>query len=122
MGIDIGNVSCIGQIGAPWSVSSLAQRLGRSGRKEGEPFVFLLFISQPLCRREVIVDRLYPELLQAVAMSERMCREKWCEPPQTGLTHFSTLIQQVLSIIKERGGAAVQDSLILCINGAFNKC
>ena len=121
MGIDIGNVSCIGQIGAPWSVSSLAQRLGRSGRKEGERSRLLLFISQPLCRREVIVDRLYPELLQAVAMSELMCREKWCEPPQTGLTHFSTLIQQVLSIIKERGGAAVQDLFdTLVINGAFN--
>ena len=50
-----------------------------------------------------------------------MCREKWCEPPQTGLTHFSTLIQQVLSIIKERGGAAVKDLFdTLVINGAFN--
>ena len=56
MGIDIGNVCRIGQIGAPWSVNSLAQRLGRSGRKEGDPSILIMFISQSL-RGEKIVDR-----------------------------------------------------------------
>jgi len=119
MGIDIGNVSRIGQIGAPWSVNSLAQRLGRSGRKEGDPSILIMFISQP-GKRENIVDRLYPEFLRAVAMSELMFK-KWCEPPQTDLFHFSTLIQQCLSVIKEHGGATVQDLFdTLATEGTFH--
>lgn len=31
LGIDLGNLSAFGQIGCPWSVSSLVQRLDRSG-------------------------------------------------------------------------------------------
>lgn len=41
MGIDVGNVKVVGQIGPPWSVSSLTQRLGRSGRKKASPQSFV---------------------------------------------------------------------------------
>ena len=37
LGIDVGNVGIVGQIGPPWSVNSLVHRMGRSGRKEDEP-------------------------------------------------------------------------------------
>ena len=46
MGIDVGNVKLVGQIGPPWSVSSLTQRLGRSGRKEGEASVIRIYIEE----------------------------------------------------------------------------
>jgi ATP-dependent helicase Lhr and Lhr-like helicase len=108
MGIDVGNVSRIGQIGAPWSVNSLTQRLGRSGRKEGEPSVLIMFIIEKESKEDTIVERLHPELLRAVAMSELMI-EKWNEPPQIGQYHFSTLIQQILSVIKEHGGSTAKD-------------
>ena len=48
--------------------------------------------------------RLFLGLLQATAMTKLML-EKWCEPPMPTGFHLSTLIQQVLSVIKERGGA-----------------
>lgn len=118
MGIDIGNVSCIGQIGAPFSVSSLAQRLGRSGRKDEEPSILIMFIEE-LEKPKNVVGRLYPELLRAVAMSELLF-EKWSEPPQTDLYHFSTFVQQILSVIKERGGSTAQDLFdTLVTKGAF---
>ena len=120
MGIDVGNVSRIGQIGAPWSVNSLVQRLGRSGRKEDEAQVLILFIIEKDSKEDSIIERLHPELLRAVAMSELMIVDKWCEPPQIGYYHFSTLIQQILSIIKEHGGSTAKDLFdILIQNGAF---
>jgi len=119
MGIDVGNVSHIGQVGAPWSVNSLAQRLGRSGRKEGEPSIMIMFIIETESKDDSIVERMHPELLRAVAMSELMIG-KWNEPPQIGYYHFSTLIQQILSIIKEHGGSTAEvlfDTLVK--DGAF---
>jgi ATP-dependent Lhr-like helicase len=120
MGIDVGNVSRIGQIGAPWSVNSLAQRLGRSGRKDGEASELIMFIPENESKEDSIVERLHPELLRAVAMSELMI-EKWNEPPQIDFYHYSTLIQQVLSVIKERGGSTARDLFdVLVKEGAFH--
>jgi ATP-dependent Lhr-like helicase len=119
MGIDVGNVSRIGQVGAPWSVNSLAQRLGRSGRKEGDASVLIMFIIEKESIEDSIVERLHPELLRAVAMSELMIG-KWNEPPQIGYYHFSTLIQQILSVIREHGGSTAKDLFDnLVKDGAF---
>ena len=120
MGIDVGNVSRIGQIGAPWSVNSLAQRLGRSGRKDDEASELIMFIPENESKEDSIVDRLHPELLRAVAMSELMFK-KWNEPPQIDFYHYSTLIQQVLSVIKERGGSTAMDLFdVLVKEGSFH--
>ncbi len=119
LGIDVGDVSRVGQIGAPWSVHSLCQRLGRSGRREGEASVMIMFIPE-LRRKEMdLVDQLYPSLLRALALFELML-EGWCEPPKTDLPHYSTLVQQILSVITERGGAeAATLYSVLVEKGAF---
>ena len=36
LGIDLGNVQSVCQVGPTWSVASLVQRVGRSGRKEDQ--------------------------------------------------------------------------------------
>ena len=109
LGIDVGNVGIVGQIGPPWSVNSLVQRMGRSGRKEGEPSVIRIFIEEDLPDQHTsLLDRLFPHLLQAVAMTELLL-EKWCEPPEIDRLHLSTLVQQVLSVIAERGGALADE-------------
>lgn len=120
LGIDVGRIQEVGQIGPPWSVSSLLQRLGRSGRREGEFSVMRLYIEEneppPLGPASV---RLFPRLLQAVAMSELLL-DHWCEPPEVDGLHLSTLIQQVMSVIAEHGGARA-DRLYdhLVTRGAF---
>jgi ATP-dependent Lhr-like helicase len=120
LGIDVGNVSQVGQIGAPWSVSSLKQRLGRSGRGEGESSVMLLYMVEDVATEDTRpIYRLYPQLLRAIAMTELML-EHWCEPPDIERWHLSTLVQQIMSVITEAGGASAStlyDRLI--VRGAF---
>ena len=104
LGIDIGNVAAVGQIGPPWSVSSLVQRLGRSGRGKGEPRVMRVFVTErePDAKAR-LVDRLYPGLLRTVAITELMLK-KWVEPPDIDDLDLSTLVQQILSVLAQTGG------------------
>ncbi|MBI4243489.1 MAG: DEAD/DEAH box helicase [Planctomycetes bacterium] len=121
MGIDVGNVSIIGQIDCPWSVSSLAQRIGRSGRLEEQPSIMRMFIEElEPDEKTPLMDRLHKNLIQSVAMTELMF-EKWCEPPDSNRLHTSTLVQQILSIVTEFGGASVDKIYNLLISkGSFN--
>ncbi|NLX57661.1 MAG: DEAD/DEAH box helicase, partial [Phycisphaerae bacterium] len=120
LGIDIGSVKSVGQIGAPWSVSSLVQRLGRSGRREGEPSIMRVYVAidRP-DSKSALVDRLYPELLQGIALTELML-ERWIEPPDIRGLDLSTCLQQVLSVLAETGGTSAQNLLDTLVNdGAF---
>jgi ATP-dependent Lhr-like helicase len=120
MGIDVGSVKSVGQIGAPWSVNSLAQRLGRSGRKDGEASEIRIYIEDEAAGPDAsILDQLCPELLQSVAMVELLLA-KWWEPIDVDGLHLSTLVQQIMSVIAETGGARAEDlHAVLVAGGAF---
>lgn len=121
LGIDVGNISLIGQIGAPWSVASLLQRLGRSGRNEDEPSSMVMFINEQQQDEPDLVDLIYPDLLKGIAMSQLAISETpWVEMPDTSLLHFSTMVQQIMSIITEKGGdSALHLYNQLVISGPF---
>ncbi len=105
LGIDIGAVKSIAQIGPPPSVASLRQRLGRSGRREGDPAILRCYaIECELDDKSDISDLLREGLVQTIAMV-RLLIAGWFEPPKIGGLHASTLVQQILSVIAERGGA-----------------
>ncbi|SIN94544.1 DEAD/DEAH box helicase [Paraburkholderia phenazinium] len=104
LGIDIGAVKSIAQIGAPPSVASLRQRLGRSGRRKGEPAILRGYcVESELKADSDFSDRIRESLVQSVAMVNLLMRG-WFEPPRVGGMHASTLVQQILSIIAERCG------------------
>lgn len=121
MGIDIGAVKSVGQIGSPPSVSSLRQRVGRSGRR-GEPSILRLISTESAINaRSSIPDRLHLDLMQSLACIDLMT-EGWCEPPRDTALHLSTLIQQIISVIVQKGG--VQAGAIFSVliqNGSFRK-
>lgn len=120
MGIDLGSVTMVGQIGAPWSVSSMMQRMGRSGRKPGQPRIMRVYIqSQEPSADADVFDRLHLELVQAIAITELML-ERWLEPARPPVCDLSTCTQQIISVIAETGGIRA-DMLHdrLCHHGAF---
>lgn len=120
MGIDIGAVNSVGQLGPPWSVSSLVQRLGRSGRREGESAILRFYsLDPPPVQGAVIDDLLCPQLLRSIAIIELM-PERWLEPFDNDRFQFSTLIHQILSVLRETGGAkALRLHERLVTKGAF---
>ncbi|MEM7665849.1 MAG: DEAD/DEAH box helicase [Pseudomonadota bacterium] len=122
LGIDIGDVTCVGQIGAPFSVASLRQRLGRSGRRAGQPAVLRQYaVETKLTPTSNFSDRLRLGMVRAIAMIELLL-EGWCEPPRHEALHLSTLVHQVLSVIAERGGIQARKLFgILCHAGPFRQ-
>lgn len=120
LGIDIGAVKSIAQIGPPPSVASLRQRLGRSGRRKGEPAILRGYaIEWELTDKSHLMTQLREGIFELTAMVSLLI-EGWFEPPQTNGLHLSTLVQQLLSLIAQRGGMnAAQAYRILCETGPF---
>ncbi len=119
MGIDIGAVKSVAQIGPPPSVASLRQRLGRSGRR-GEPAVIRMYVrEEQLTPQSQLASLLRLQLVETIAMTELLL-QRWCEPPDSDGFHFSTLIQQVLSLIAQRDGVHPKEAWgDLCKTGPF---
>lgn len=120
LGIDIGDVETVAQIGPGFSVASLRQRLGRSGRRPGKPAILRIFAPELIAGPgDHSVERLHLGLVQSIAMVECL-RENWCEPPPAAGLHLSTLIHQILALILQTGGVrpAVAWQL-LCGRGPF---
>lgn len=120
LGIDIGDVVSVAQVGPAFTVSSLRQRIGRSGRRDGQAATLRQFvIEKALSANLGLMDRLRTDLVKSIAMIELMLRG-WVEPPRPSTIDLSTLLHQTLALIEERGGLQAKEAWrILCVKGPF---
>lgn len=121
LGIDVGEVKSVAQVGVPPSVASMRQRLGRSGRREGEAATMRVYVAEPELTPETpLRDTLRTQLVQAIAMIDLFVHDRWCEPPDPSQLHLSTLVQQTLSLIAQHGGIRASRAYeLLCRTGPF---
>jgi ATP-dependent Lhr-like helicase len=109
LGIDIGTVDEVVQIDATNSIASLIQRVGRSGRKEGESSNLYLYATNEW------------SLLQSIACW-LLYKEGFIEPPQKNEKPFDILVHQALSITKGHSGILLTELINqLKKNAAFRE-
>ena len=91
LGIDVGDLDLVFQANAPSTVSSFMQRMGRTGRREGQTAntTFLCEGTGPM--------------LQAIALVE-LAREKWIEPVPPQPRCWPVLVHQILAMTLQFGG------------------
>ncbi|MEQ1852147.1 MAG: DEAD/DEAH box helicase [Chthoniobacteraceae bacterium] len=120
MGIDIGSVRRVAQLDPPWSVASMRQRLGRSGRRAGEAAVMRVYVRDESPNAESkLTALLFPKLLRDIALA-RLMFAKWLEPHDDERLDLSTLVHQILSCLRETGGRPIGALFaVLVKNGAF---
>lgn len=120
LGIDIGTVQSIAQIGAAPSVASLRQRLGRSGRRKGEAAILRAYlVEKEITPQTPLASQLRHELVMTIAQI-RLLIDGWYEPPRPEGLHLSTLVQQLLSSLAQYGGLTAKDAWnLLCACGPF---
>lgn len=117
LGVDIGKVKSIAQIGVANAVSGLRQRLGRSGRRNEPSILRVLSVEHP--KDAGFLYDLRTNLVQNIAVIE-LLRLKEYEEPVVNKTHLSTLIQQILSLVASFSGFYPKEGWeILCNRGAF---
>lgn len=105
LGIDIGTVDEVVQIDATNSISSLIQRLGRSGRRNSEKSRLILYATKPW------------SFLQSLACWA-LYQDGFIEPPETNSRPLDILVHQALSITKGSSGIEIE----LLVNQLKQNC
>jgi len=109
LGIDIGSVDEVVQIDTTHSISSLIQRVGRSGRNDGESSNLYLYATNEW------------SLIQSIACW-LLYKEGFIEPPQKNERPYDILVHQALSIAKGHSGIRLTELVKqLKHNFAFNQ-
>ncbi len=109
LGIDIGTVDKIVQIDSTHSVASLVQRMGRSGRRDGEKSLINFYVTNEW------------SLLQTLACWQ-LYKEEFLESIKSTDKPYDILFHQLLSIVKQLSGCKKIDLVNrLKMNIAFEK-
>jgi ATP-dependent helicase Lhr and Lhr-like helicase len=99
LGIDLGALDQVLQLGPTATVASFLQRLGRAGRRENPSKMFFLLREEERDVKDPILTRLPWELLQTIAIIQLYAEERWVEPIHRPRLPGSLLYQQTMSTV-----------------------
>ena len=105
MGIDIGSVDNVFQIGSPITVSTLRQRLGRSGRRGQSPILRVFIAEGSIEDHDDKENILRDKLVHTLALIN-LIKEGWYETPERDGISLCTISHQIISLISQLGGAS----------------
>jgi len=105
LGIDLGSLERIVQTGAPFSVASLSQRLGRSGRRNGISQMCFVLSEESPKKSESFYKSINWEFIRCIALIE-LYRERWTEPLRVKRFPYSILFHQTMSVLYGNGDTA----------------
>ena len=103
LGIDIGALDQVVQVGAPGSVSSFAQRLGRCGRREQVAQILFTFVEEVQTTAQ---DKLGPinwNFIRLITIIELYTKEQWLEPLLPQHHPYPLLYHQTMGYLKSSG-------------------
>ncbi|MCL1847583.1 MAG: DEAD/DEAH box helicase [Coriobacteriia bacterium] len=103
LGIDIGSLDQAVQIGAPLTVSSFAQRLGRCGRRGQVPQLLFTFVEDLVINAADTLGPINWEFLRIIAIIELYTKDHWLEPIPPRRHAYNLLYHQTLSHLKSAG-------------------
>lgn len=120
LGIDIGKIERVIFLAPPFSVSSMIQRIGRSGRKKNTNKEFRFFIEEnAINETSSWNDKFRTELVQCIALVELMLKG-FIEPLDTTTFDYSTFVHQILSYLGQTGGATASQIYRTIGENSFN--
>ncbi|MDR1892753.1 MAG: DEAD/DEAH box helicase, partial [Oscillospiraceae bacterium] len=103
LGIDIGSLDQVVQVGAPLNVSSFAQRLGRCGRRGQIPQLLFTFVESIKINSADVLGPINWEFLRTVAIVELYLKSHWMEPIPPRNYAYNLLYHQTMSCLKSNG-------------------
>ncbi|MGO8819848.1 MAG: DEAD/DEAH box helicase [Desulfomonilaceae bacterium] len=122
LGIDIGQLERVIQIGATNSVGNFVQRLGRSGRRNSPPEMFFVIPDHVAGQKDLLPDQIPWDLIQCIAIIQLYLEEHWIEPIRKFECPFSLLYHQTMSIMVSAGELNPQELARTALNlSVFNK-
>ena len=103
LGIDIGRLERVCQVGSPTTVSGFLQRLGRSGRRGSPPEMVMLYREETPLPNAPLPEIIPWDLLRGIAIVELYSSERFIEPPKVKRMPLSLAFHQTLSILASSG-------------------